>query len=144
MNDRLIEAYVMRTFPADVNCLDAAFGFVRGTMEEAGVSDDAATGIELAVEEIFVNIALYAYRTGESGRYVTLRCEAGPEMFSLEFADSGEPFNPLEIGEPDLSLDVMKREPGGLGLFIVKRIMDVVEYRREEGKNVLCMRKCVP
>jgi sigma-B regulation protein RsbU (phosphoserine phosphatase) len=130
----------MRTFPADVNCLSSVLEFVRNKMKDAGITDDVMISLELAVEEVFVNIALYAYKGVTCGD-VTIRCEAAPEIASLKFVDGGVPFNPFEIGEPDISAETEAREPGGLGFFMVKTIMDVIEYRHEEGKNVLCMSK---
>ncbi|MDR3354885.1 MAG: ATP-binding protein [Synergistaceae bacterium] len=131
----------MRTFPADEDCLGAALDFVRGVMREAGVASDTVIRVELASEEIFVNIALYAYRESESRGDITIRCAAGPEIVSLEFVDSGVPFNPLEREDPDVSLGIEERKPGGLGIFMAKKIMDAVEYRREDGKNFLHMSK---
>jgi anti-sigma regulatory factor (Ser/Thr protein kinase) len=131
----------MRTFPADVDFLGAAQDFIRNIMKEAGVSDDEAARVELAAEEVFVNIALYAYKESESRGDIAIRCEAGPKSVFLEFADGGTPFNPIERKLPDVSLAAEEREPGGLGIFMVRKIMDAIEYRREEGRNVLSMSK---
>jgi anti-sigma regulatory factor (Ser/Thr protein kinase) len=145
MNEKVLRAggdgRWAKTFLADVHCLDAVQDFVRGRMEESGIAHDAAGRVELAVEEVFVNIALYAYNESASGGEVTVRCRVGPEILSLEFVDEGLPFNPLEREDPDITLTAWEREPGGLGLFIVKKIMDAVEYRREGKKNVLRMSK---
>jgi anti-sigma regulatory factor (Ser/Thr protein kinase) len=131
----------MKVFPADVNYLGRAQDFIRKVMKETGVADDTAVRVELAAEEVFVNIALYSYSESESRGDIAIRCEAGPESVFLEFADSGVPFNPLDRKAPDISLGADEREPGGLGIFMVRKIMDVVEYRREGGKNVLSMRR---
>jgi anti-sigma regulatory factor (Ser/Thr protein kinase) len=141
--DEEIQFLRVKTFPAGVKSLDAVQDFAGNLMKEAGVACEAARRVALAVEEVFVNIALYAYQESEAGGEVTVRCGVGPEIVSLEFADEGSPFNPLERGDPDITLGAGEREPGGLGLFIVKKIMDVVEYRREGEKNVLRMRKHV-
>jgi sigma-B regulation protein RsbU (phosphoserine phosphatase) len=137
MNGR---AECVRSFPADVNCLGAVQDFVRNFLtNEADVADSAVGSIELAVEEIFVNVALYAYKESETGGEVSIRCFADPDVVSLEFSDGGVPFNPLEQNNPDITLSAEEREPGGLGIFLVKKIMNVIEYRREDGKNVLYM-----
>jgi anti-sigma regulatory factor (Ser/Thr protein kinase) len=131
----------MRTFPADARYLGEALDFIRKTMKDAGVADDAAGRVELAAEEVFVNIALYAYKGNEPRGDISIRCDASPETVFLEFADGGTPFNPLERKAPDISLAAEEREPGGLGIFMIRKIMDAIEYRREEGKNVLSMSK---
>jgi sigma-B regulation protein RsbU (phosphoserine phosphatase) len=131
----------MKTFPADVNYLGEAQDFIRDIMKEAGAADDAAVRVELAVEEVFVNIALYAYEGSKRRGDIAIRCEAGPDAVFLEFTDSGAPFNPLERKAPDISLGAGEREPGGLGIFMIRKIMDEVEYRREGEKNVLSMRR---
>ena len=94
--------------------------------------------IAIAVEEIFVNIAHYAYKP-EIGD-ATIRIIVGDEVV-IEFEDSGNPYNPLEKINPDVTLDAHEREIGGLGIFMVKNIMDTVDYRHEAGKNLLTIRK---
>jgi sigma-B regulation protein RsbU (phosphoserine phosphatase) len=136
-----MEVRGMKTFPADVDSLPVALDFVRDTMKEAEISQEMATRIELVVEEVFVNIALYAYKESEPRGDIAIRCAVSPESVFLEFTDSGVPFNPLEREDPDVFLGAEGREPGGLGLFIVKKIMDAVEYRREGERNVLRMSK---
>jgi anti-sigma regulatory factor (Ser/Thr protein kinase) len=92
------------------------------------------TQVTIAVEEIFVNIAHYAY-TPETGS-VTIRMSV-QENIVIEFEDSGKPYNPLEKEDPDIKASAEEREVGGLGIFMVKKIMDKVEYRREGNKNIL-------
>jgi anti-sigma regulatory factor (Ser/Thr protein kinase) len=136
-----MKAACAKTFPADVKYLDVAQDFVRSVMQEAEVACDTINAIELVAEEVFINIALYAYKGSESGGDVTVRCAVERGCLSLEFSDNGVFFNPLKQKDPDVTLGVEEREPGGLGLFMVKKIMDVVEYRRESGKNILRMCK---
>jgi anti-sigma regulatory factor (Ser/Thr protein kinase) len=124
------------TFRADMECLREVLGFVGDTLRAAGVADDAVGHVKLAVEEIFVNIALYAYKDGARG-VVELRCSVRDGAVSLEFEDSGVPFDPLSRKDPDVMAGLEEREIGGLGVFIVKKIMDSVEYCREGGRNLL-------
>jgi anti-sigma regulatory factor (Ser/Thr protein kinase) len=131
----------VKTFPADVTCLDAVQDFVRNLMEKAGIARGVIGRVELAVEEVFVNIALYAYKESKSGGDVTVRCFASSETVSIEFVDSGAPFNPMEREDPDVTLGIAEREAGGLGIFMVKKIMDTTEYHREGEKNVLRISK---
>jgi sigma-B regulation protein RsbU (phosphoserine phosphatase) len=130
------------TFHADVKCLGEVLGFVRDMMRAAGAGEDAARRVALAVEEIFVNIAHYAYEEGARGA-IELRCAVCPESVFLEFEDSGAPFDPLSRKDPDVTARLEEREIGGLGIFIVKKIMDSVEYCREEGRNLLRMSKAL-
>jgi sigma-B regulation protein RsbU (phosphoserine phosphatase) len=141
--DKEFEFLRVKAFPADVSSLDAVQDFAGNLMKEAGIAQEVAGRVALTVEEVFVNIALYAYKKSGTGGEVMVRCGVGPEIVSLEFTDEGSPFNPLEHEDPDVALGAGEREPGGLGLFIVKKIMDAVEYRREGGKNVLRMSKHV-
>jgi len=94
--------------------------------------------IGIAADEIFSNIARYAYapKTG----YAEIRVNAGDEI-TVEFADSGIAYNPLETADPNVSVEAEERKIGGLGIFLVKKLMDSVEYRRENGMNILTVRK---
>ena len=94
--------------------------------------------ISIAVEEIFANIAHYAYEHATGGAVVRVAVDGD---FFIEFEDTGAAYDPLSAKEPDTSLPAAEREIGGLGIFMVKNIMDSVEYRRESNKNILTMRK---
>ena len=94
--------------------------------------------IHVAVDEIFANIAHYAYDRPGGG--VTVRVAVGEDIH-IEFEDSGVAYDPLASAPPDISLSAAEREIGGLGVFIVKKTMDSVEYRREGTKNILTIRK---
>jgi len=96
--------------------------------------------IMLAIDEIFSNIANYAYNT-ETG-YVTVRITVKDDI-AIEFEDSGIAYNPLSSVEPDITLPARERKIGGLGIFMVKKIMDSMEYRREGNKNILAIKKAV-
>jgi anti-sigma regulatory factor (Ser/Thr protein kinase) len=128
--------------PASRASLARAWDFVRAHMECLRPSDAARLHIELAVEEIFVNIASYAYADGQAGR-VTVSCEADPATgrLTVAFADSGAPYNPLERPDPDTAAALGDRPIGGLGIFMAKRLMDAMCYRREGGTNILTMVK---
>ena len=97
----------------------------------------------ICCDEIFTNIASYAYQDNNGS--ITVVIEFVPETQSLRiiFSDSGTAFNPLEISEPDTSSALTERKIGGLGMFMVKKMMDTVEYCRENGKNVLTLTKCL-
>jgi len=111
---------------------------------DAGACPEKIRGqIELAVEEIFINIANYAYHNYMEEVLVSCGITRfdGKVTITVNFADSGEPFNPLEFEEPDLSLPLEKREVGGLGILMVKRIMDNISYEYDDGMNHLIIKK---
>ena len=97
--------------------------------------------VEMAVEEIFVNIANYAYpdRTGQARIRTELLQD--PRRIQITFTDSGIPFDPLKKPDPDISLSLDEKPIGGLGIFMVKKEMDDVQYRYEDGKNILTFMK---
>ncbi|MCL2033121.1 MAG: ATP-binding protein [Oscillospiraceae bacterium] len=127
------------TLPARLDRLDDVFGFVGAAMQNAGLNAKRQNNINVAVEEIFVNIAKYAYPEKEGG--VTIRLSVGPSKFSVEFSDGGIPYNPLLKADPDMSLSADEREIGGLGIFMTKKLMDHVEYRYENNMNILLVQK---
>ncbi|MDR0443177.1 MAG: ATP-binding protein [Treponema sp.] len=96
--------------------------------------------IGIAVDEIFSNIARYAYHPDVGGAVVRITVD---NNITIEFEDNGIAYNPLSADDPDVSLSAEEREIGGLGVFMVKKIMDSVEYRREDNKNILTIKKKV-
>lgn len=120
--------------------LDAVLDFINSELEENGCSTKLQTQIAIAVEEIFVNIAHYAYNPDVGGAAIRVKID---DEITIEFEDKGAPYNPLEKADPDVTAGADEREIGGLGIFMVKKIMDAVEYRHESGKNVLVIRKII-
>ena len=91
----------------------------------------------MAAEEVLVNIIRYAYSEGSPGD-VELRGRVVSEgEFMLEFEDGGVPFDPTSIPPPDVNLSLSRREPGGLGFFLVRKMVNEVRYRRERNRNIL-------
>ena len=95
--------------------------------------------IDLAVEEIVVNIAHYAYDGAEGDAVINSSYDDG--VFKISFSDSGKKFNPLERDDPDITLSAEERSIGGLGIFLTKKFMDTVEYEYQDGKNILKISK---
>ena len=120
--------------------LDTVLDFVSNELEVADCPMKAQTQIAIAVEEVFVNIAHYAY--GSELGEVLIRIAVSEEAV-IEFEDKGKPYNPLEKDDPDITMGAEERELGGLGIFMVKNIMDEVEYRQEEHKNILRIQKTI-
>jgi len=108
--------------------------FLNGELEESRYPPETLNEIGIAVEEIFVNIADYAYAP-DTGK-VSISISKNDKLL-IRFEDSGRPYNPLEHADPDLDKNLCEREIGGLGIFLVKKIMDSVEYSRVDGKNIL-------
>jgi len=96
--------------------------------------------IGIAIDEIFSNIARYAYSSGTGNVVVRVAVD---DVITIEFEDNGIAYNPLSQDAPDVSLPVEERETGGLGIFMVKNIMDSMEYQRVGDKNVLTIQKAV-
>lgn len=129
------------TVDATVENLEVVQNFVSQELEEQGCSMKVMMQIEIAVEEIYVNIVHYAYNP-EVGK-ATIRCEVtdNPMQVIIQFLDSGMPFDPLAKADPDITLSAEERGIGGLGIFMVKQSMDEVNYEYVEGKNVLTIKK---
>lgn len=97
--------------------------------------------IDIAVEEMFVNVASYAYRPGTGTATLRVHADASTRTAGITILDSGVPYDPLAKEDPDITLPAEKRQIGGLGIFMVKKSMDEVRYRRENGQNVFTMIK---
>lgn len=129
------------TVPATPEQLEVIQDFVTEHLEKYDCPMRAMMQIEIAVEEIFINIANYAYHpeVGEA----TVCCEVGqnPMEVVIQFLDHGKPFNPLEKEDADTSQDALLEREGGLGILMVKKSMDSVSYTYENGKNILTISK---
>ncbi len=121
--------------------LEKVIDFVDAHLENSGCSSKVRNHIELSVEEIFVNIASYAYRPGVGPVTVKVETDRDNPSVTIEFADSGVPYNPLEKTDPDVNASADERAIGGLGIFLVKKTMDNVEYSFRDGQNILRISK---
>ena len=97
--------------------------------------------IDVAVEEIFVNVASYAYTPNTGSVTIRMDLQEKPRAVVITFIDSGIPYNPLAKEDPDVSLSAEERSIGGLGIFMVKKTLDKMEYEYTDQKNVLKMYK---
>lgn len=118
--------------------LNDAILFVKKAVREQGLEQQLFQ-IELAAEEIFTNIARYAYPNEEG--IVELSCGEEGDGFAMEFADRGIPFNPLEQKLPDMDVPADERPIGGLGIYMTKQYMNEVSYTYTEGWNRLTLVK---
>lgn len=130
-----------KTFRATLENIAAATAFVEAELETADCSPKAQMQIDVAMDELFGNIARYAYAPGEGDAAVGIDVDAETRTARITLTDTGVPFNPLEAAEPDLKATAENRPIGGLGIFLVRKMMDGMEYRHEDGKNILTVRK---
>lgn len=126
---------------AEVSRLDELIDFINAELEEHGLPMKTIMQIDIAVDEIFGNIANYAYAPDVGEAAVTIDVEQNPPCAVIRFADRGRPFDPLKKPDPDVTLGIEEREIGGLGIYMVKKSMDEVSYVYEDGQNILTMRK---
>ena len=121
--------------------LQELISFVDGHLEDMGVSMKAQMQIDIAVEELFVNIAHYAYAPDAGVAVISVAKDKEKNQISITFADSGKPYNPLEKPDPDVTLSAEERSIGGLGIFMVKKSMDDMRYEYKDGQNILTITK---
>ena len=105
-----------------------------------GLSPEVVFKLNLALDEVVTNIISHAY-DDEDDHQIAIRVELDGEGVSVRVEDDGRAFNPLDAPTPDLGLDLANRPIGGLGVHIVRSVMDALEYRRENDRNILVMRK---
>ena len=129
------------TIEAKTENLDQVISFVTGLMEEYECPMKAMMQVELAVEEIFVNIAQYAYGQGTGTAEICFELIEDPRRIRITFMDSGVYYDPLAKEDPDITLSANEREVGGLGIFMIKKSMDDVLYTYRDGKNILTIIK---
>ena len=127
---------------ADIDAIDAVTGFIDNLLGDVPFCAEARTQLDVAVEEIFVNISRYAY-IEEPGKVIIRGNVAAepPHTVTLAFEDEGKAFNPLERKPPDLTPAVRRHKVGGLGIFLVRSMSDDISYERCEGKNILTIKK---
>ncbi len=125
-------------YEARLENLPQMLAYVSACARRCGLGRDKARRLELAAEEALVNVCTYAY--GKDRGQVALCCRAGTRGgLELEISDWGKAFDPLNLPEPDLDLDLERRDVGGLGIFMLRNMVDRVAYRRCRGCNVLTL-----
>ncbi len=122
---------------AELENLGRFIGSVSDCAKAQGLDQEKISKIELATEEALVNIFRYAYpqRPGE----VEMTCRVDQGRFILEIIDSGIPFNPTAMPDPDVTAGIQERKTGGLGIFFIKKMVGEVRYRRENDQNILTL-----
>ena len=129
----------MKTFmiPAEDERLDELNDLIEETLEPYDCPMKVLLQLQLVVEEIFVNIAHYAYAPNHGEAEITIGVCGENPVFTMVFSDSGSPFDPLAQKEADVTLSLEERAIGGLGIFLVKKYVDSASYAYENGRNVL-------
>lgn len=128
-----------KKFIAEKKELDNVIKFINSEIEK-DVDKKTLMKIDVVIEEIFVNIASYAYKKDEKG-FVDISIKNENNKIIISFEDMGVPFNPLLKENPDITLSAENREPGGLGIYMMKKMMDNVEYIYKDNKNILVIEK---
>ena len=123
-----------------VENLDKVLAFVDECLEECDCDIKTMMSLDIAVEEIFVNIASYAYGDKNGMAKITLDIDDA-RMVKITFVDQGIPYNPLDKPDPDITLSVDERPIGGLGIYMVKKSMDYVNYEYKDDSNVFTIGK---
>ena len=126
---------------AEVANLHKVIRFIEKNLDETDCPMKAKMQISLAVEEIFVNIANYAYAPGKGKATVRVEVSEDPVVVTITFIDNGIPYDPLAKKDPDVTLPANQRRIGGLGIFLAKKTMDDIVYSYENGQNILKLKK---
>ena len=129
------------TLTAAVDKLPEATAFIDEQLEAVECSMKAQAQIDMVIDELFSNIAYYAYAPNTGDATVRFDFDEPTRTAVITFIDSGVPYNPLEKEDPDIKLSAQEREVGGLGIFLVKKTMDEIRYERRDGFNILSIYK---
>ena len=129
------------TLAATIENIETVTAFMDERLEAIGCPMKANMQIDVAIDEVFTNIASYAYPDGTGQATVQFAFDESSRTVRITFLDSGIPFDPLQKPDPDITLPAEERQIGGLGIYMVKKSMDRMEYRYENGMNILSLIK---
>jgi len=133
-----MQVLLKKRYPARLEYLQPFTEAISHCAKEQGFDKKRISEIELAAEEALVNIFNYAYQGNEGD--VEVICKLDPQdRLIIEILDSGVPFDMLSLGEPDTTADISERKVGGLGIFLIRKLMDDVQYQHEGTKNALSL-----
>ncbi len=130
-----------QVFPATMEGLAEASAFLMAVLGPSGCAPKTKSSLMVAMDEIASNIVRYS---GAKEFSVAIELADDPPVVRLVFSDEGRPYNPLAKSDPDVTLSAEEREVGGLGIFMVKKMMDEISYSHEDGRNVLVIGKHRP
>ena len=129
------------TIDATVENISRVTAFVDEQLEALACPLKAQMQIDIAIDELFGNIASYAYSPDTGKATVRVEDTENPPAVEITFIDSGVPYDPLAKEEPDITLSAEDRPIGGLGIYMVKKMMDDITYEYRDGQNILKIRK---
>ena len=129
------------TIDAAIENIPAVTAFVEEQLEQYNCPMKAQMQIDIAIDELFSNIAQYAYNPKTGKATVRVEVTENPMAVIITFIDNGVPYNPLAKADPDVTLSADEREIGGLGIFMVKKSMDDINYEYKNGQNILKIKK---
>ncbi len=131
------------TIEAVVDNTEIAIDFLEELLSDGSCSMKAKMQIEIAIDEIFSNIARYAYKDGTGNVTIRAEIQEKPRAVCMTFIDAGIPYDPLKKEDPDITLSAEERKIGGLGIYIVRKNMDEVSYHYDNGQNQLTIKKYI-
>ena len=126
--------------PNDIETIPQLNEFIDSVAEEMGLEMSLTMSLNLAIEEAVVNVMEYAYPEGQTGN-VEIEVTADQQWMTFVITDTGIAFDPTKKEDADTTLSAEERPIGGLGIFMVRQLMDVIDYKREDNKNVLTLQK---
>lgn len=129
------------TINATVENIEKVTAFVDEQLEALDCPMKAQTQIDIAIDELFSNIAHYAYDPEVGPATVRVEVTQDPLAVVVTFIDNGKQYDPLAKEDPDVTLSAEERDIGGLGIYIVKKSMDEITYEYKDGKNILRIKK---
>ncbi|MGN1402759.1 MAG: ATP-binding protein [Ruminococcus sp.] len=132
---------IEKTFPAETAALNEVLAFTEAELERAECPMKNMMQLMVAIEEVFVNVAHYAYPDGKGDVKLGISFDHPDHTVTFRIADKGIPFDPLAKPDPDITLSAEERQIGGLGILICKKTMDAIDYAYEDGQNILTMMK---
>lgn len=129
------------TVPATIENVEKVTDFVNAELDKLACPSKAKAEIDIAIDELFSNIANYAYNPEIGKATVKFEVQNNPQAVVITFMDNGKPFDPLLREDPNIKLAAEDRDIGGLGIFMVKKTMDSVEYEYKDNHNILKIKK---
>ena len=124
---------------SDINHIPEVSEKLEGTMLAGGFSGEEILDTQLAVEEAITNVIVHGY--GNAGGEIRISCHVADGKVVVQISDSAPPFDPLSLPEPDLDAEVNERRIGGLGIYLLRQVMDDIAYQFLDGKNILTLTK---
>ena len=129
------------TIDALIENTDEVMDFLNDFLEKLNCPKKAEIQLDIAVEELYVNIAHYAYAPDHGKATIILEADEDAPAVKITFIDSGIPYDPLAKEDPDVTLSAEERQIGGLGIYMVKNTMDDITYEYKDGRNILSIYK---